>query len=281
MRHALENRHAITQYGDGPVTLLFVHGLAANQSVWRYVAPAFADRCRIVLMDLVGCGASDDSTWNARDYETLEGHANDLMAVAEHLSDTQTVLVVHSVACMVGLLADLKAPHLFDAHVMVAPSPCYQNLPGYRGGFDADKIDDLLRLLDEDPRSWAEMMAPVFSGQPADAQLTRELIGMVTRCRPAPLRSFARATLRSDFRDRLHALAKPVQVLQGAHDDVVPSDVGRLMQRTMRDCRLDLLHTTGHFPQLTSPQRCIALMDRFLAGLGLGSLSRWPPLVPR
>jgi hypothetical protein len=36
---------------------------------------------------------------------------------------------------VIGMLADVKAPEHFAAHVMIGPSPCYINDGDYVGGF--------------------------------------------------------------------------------------------------------------------------------------------------
>jgi sigma-B regulation protein RsbQ len=253
----------VSEQGDGPVTLLFVHGLGCHQGIWRRVMPAFAASHRVVALDLAGCGGADPS----RCHRVLEGHADDLIAVAERLRDRRLVLVVHSVGCMVGLLADLKAPHLFDAHAMVAPSPCYLNLPDWQGGFEPAQMTQMLQALELDVRSFmhglAERLLP-----PGRPELVQELRDAFDLADPDALAQFARATFSGDFRDRLPGLVKPVLLQQCADDPVAPQSVGLGMQRLLPDARLDLLPVAGHMPHMSHPQLCIASLERFLASLG-------------
>ncbi len=253
----------MSESGDGPVTLLFVHGLGCHQGIWRRMLPAFTAQHRVVAFDLAGCGGADPH----RRHALLEGHADDLIAVAERLRDRRLVLVVHSVGCMVGLLADLKAPHLFDAHVMVAPSPCYLNLPGWQGGFEPAQLDAMLAALDLDVRGFMHGLAAQLL--PADRpDLVQELRAAFDLADPVALAQFARATFQGDFRDRLPALVKPVLLLQCADDPIAPQSVGQAMQRLLPDARLDLLPAAGHMPHLSHPQLCVAALRRFLGSLG-------------
>jgi pimeloyl-ACP methyl ester carboxylesterase len=41
--------------------MVFAHGFGCDQSMWRFVTPAFEDEYRIVLFDHVGAGGSDIS----------------------------------------------------------------------------------------------------------------------------------------------------------------------------------------------------------------------------
>lgn len=265
----IAKRHNIHVSGDGPVTLIFVHGLGTGQQVWRYMAPAFQDRYRVVLLDLAGCAQAQVQPGELARYETLDGHAADLVDIAAQFHPGRTVLVVHSVGAMIGLLADLKAPQLFDAHIMVAPSPCYMNLPGYQGGFELAVLEGFLQAIDQDIPAWAQAMAPAMVGEAPAGPLAAQLAGMLCQADPQALRRFARATFLSDLRDQLPSLVKPVAVLQGSDDIVAPVAVGRYMRARLSDCSLSLIDCAGHFPQLRAPAACVRAVETFLASLGL------------
>lgn len=268
MQERVKRRHAVTEMGGGTTTLLFVHGLGASQRVWSRLAPAFTDRYRVVLMDLMGCGASDPAGYDPQRYATLKGHADDLVEVAENLRQGRIVLVVHSIGAMLGLLAELDAPHLFDAHVMVSPSPCYLNLPDYPGGLEPADVQAMLAQIDADPHAWAHTMAPTFMGEPIEHEATALLNADLMRALPQALRQFAHATFRCDFRSQLPQLVKPVLLLQSAEDPIAPVAVGRYMERQLPDGRLEVIPMRGHFPQLLRPQDCARAIDAFLAGSG-------------
>ncbi|MGW9302867.1 PP2C family protein-serine/threonine phosphatase [Streptomyces cyaneofuscatus] len=77
----------------------------------------------------------------------MEGYAHDVLEVCEELDLRDVTFVGHSVSAMVGVLAAAKAPQRLSRLVMVAPSPCYIDDDGYRGGFSAEAIDELLDWL--------------------------------------------------------------------------------------------------------------------------------------
>lgn len=54
----------------------------------------------------------------------------------------------HSVSAMIGVLAASKAPNMFEAFVLIGPSPRYTNDGDYTGGFTRDQIEELLEFLD-------------------------------------------------------------------------------------------------------------------------------------
>jgi len=65
--------------------MLFAHGFGCDQSMWRFVWPAFSDRYRIVLFDHVGYGGSDASAFDPRRHSSLEGYADDVVAICDEL----------------------------------------------------------------------------------------------------------------------------------------------------------------------------------------------------
>lgn len=71
--------------------LLFVHGNGAHAHWWDFIAPAFRDRFDVVALDLSGAGDSDH-----RQSYTPSIFAREMMAVAEHASLNQPVIVGHS-----------------------------------------------------------------------------------------------------------------------------------------------------------------------------------------
>ncbi len=263
----LKDRHNLRIAGDGPDTLLFVHGLGCDQGMWRFVAPHFEGRARVVLMDLMGFGASRQSEWSEDRYDGLEGHARDVAAVAEAFGNGRCVVVGHSVSAMIGLLADAHAPGAIAAHAMVAPSPCYLNDGVYRGGFERAVLDQTLALIDADTQAWTQAMMPLLLAPDASDPLSRELTSAFCSARPQALARLARATFLGDLRERLATLHKPVLVLQCDEDRVAPRAVGEYMAATLPEATLRVIRNPGHCPHLTHPQACIEALEDFLAAL--------------
>ncbi len=265
--HALRHRLNVQVSGEGPDTLLFVHGLGCDQGMWRFVAPHFEGRARVVRMDLMGFGASDQAEWNAQRYPGLEGHARDVAQVAQAFGGDRCIVVGHSVSAMIGLLADAHAPGAIAAHAMIAPSPCYLNDAGYAGGFERPVLDQTLALIEADALAWTQAMMPLLMAAGTDDPLGRELSQAFCRARPQALAQLARATFLGDLRERLPALAKPVLVVQSDEDMVAPLAVGRFMADALPDCWLEVIHNQGHCPHLTRPQACIDALAMFLDAL--------------
>jgi sigma-B regulation protein RsbQ len=247
------NNVVVTGPVDGPVVLL-AHGFGCDQNLWRLVAPALAERFRVVLFDHVGAGKSDISSWSAQRYAGLDAYAGDILDICAELDLRDVVLVGHSVSAMIAVLAVNRAPERFAKLVLLTPSPCYLDDGDYRGGFSRADIDELLESLDANYLGWSAAMAPVIMGNPDRPELGGELTDSFCRTDPVIARVFARATFLSDNRADLPAVAVPTLVIQTAQDAIAPPEVGAFVHDRIAGSELVTLDAIGHCPQLSAPE---------------------------
>jgi sigma-B regulation protein RsbQ len=249
---------------DGPA-MVFAHGFGCDQHMWRYVVPAFADTYRIVLFDHVGAGGSDLSAYSRDRYGSLSGYAEDVVEICAELDIERAVFVGHSVSAMIGVLAAKLRPTLFEALVLVGPSPRYVNDGDYVGGFSREDIEELLDSLDSNYLGWSGAMAPVIMGNRDRPELGEELTNSFCRTDPEIARHFARVTFLSDNRADLPAVTVPTLVLQCSDDVIAPVSVGEFVAGQVPDADLVVLTATGHCPNLSAPAETVAAMRAFLA----------------
>jgi sigma-B regulation protein RsbQ len=259
-------RNNVHVSGKGP-PMVFVHGFGCDQSMWRLLAPHYAESHTCILLDLVGSGQSDLAAYDRAKYGTLEGHAADLCEVLAEITDAPAVCVGHSVSAMIGMLANLRSPDQFVAQVMVGPSPCYINEGDYVGGFERSDIESLLETLESNYLGWSSTMAPAIMGAPDRPELGQELTNSFCRTDPEIARHFARVTFLSDHRADLPRLQAPTLVLQCSEDLIAPMAVGEYLRRSIPDCTLHVIDNVGHCPHLSAPGASADAIDRFLARL--------------
>jgi sigma-B regulation protein RsbQ len=245
--------------------MLFAHGFGCDQSMWRFVWPAFGDRYRVVLFDHVGYGGSDASAFDPRRHSSLEGYADDVAAICDELGLDRVVFVGHSVSAMIGVLVAIARPERFDRLVLVGPSPRYLDDEGYVGGFSEEDIAGLLESLESNYLGWSSTMAPVIMGNPDRPELSEELTNSFCRTDPAIAAAFARATFLGDNRRDLERVRTPTLVLQSSDDVIAPLPVGEYVHDRLPDSQFVLLDAIGHCPNLSAPDQTIAAIERFLA----------------
>ncbi len=248
----------------GAQAMVFAHGFGCDQNMWRFVAPAFEDRFRTVLFDHVGAGGSDLSAYDPARYASLDGYAEDVVALCRALGVEGSVFVGHSVSAMIGVLATKRAPGLFAKLVLVGPSPRYIDDGDYVGGFSEAQIHELLELLDSNHMGWSQAMAPVIMGNPDRPELGEELANSFCRTDPEIARRFARTTFLSDNRADLDGVAARCLVLQCSEDVIAPRCVGEYVHRRLPDSEFVLMRATGHCPNLSAPEETVAAIRAFL-----------------
>ena len=262
-------RNNVHVSGDGPATMMFAHGFGCDQNMWRLLQPSYLARYRTITFDLTGSGGSDLTAYDRTKYGSLDGYATDVLEILEEIGGGPTIFVGHSVSAMIGMLANLRAPQLFRAQIMVAPSPCYVNDGSYVGGFSREDIDGLLETLDSNYLGWSSNIAPVIMGAPSQPELSTELSNSFCRTDPEIAKHFARVTFLSDYRADLPKLEAPTLVIQCSDDVIAPVTVGEYMQRSLPNSTLSVIPNVGHCPHLSSPSPCTSAMDSFLTAVGI------------
>jgi sigma-B regulation protein RsbQ len=258
-------RSNVAIQGRGSRPLVFAHGFGCDQTMWRFVAPAFEHSHRVVLFDHVGCGRSDLSAFDEQRHASLEGWAKDLVDILEAADLRDAVIVGHSVSSMIGLLASNAAPERVSGLVMLAPSPRYLNDPPvYEGGFERSDVDALLDMIESNMLGWADFLAPMAMGEGQPAALVDELKHSLCSIDPYITRRFATATFLSDNRADLEHLRVPSLVVEMSHDAIAPAAVGRYLRQHLPQARFATIQGNGHCPHMTHPAETIELLRGFL-----------------
>jgi sigma-B regulation protein RsbQ len=261
---SVSERHHVHVQGSGDTMMVFAHGFGCDQNMWRFVEPAFRDRFRTVLFDHIGAGGSDLGAYDPEKYASLEGYADDVVELCRELGVRRGVFVGHSVSAMIGVLAARKAPELFEALVLVGPSPRYIDDSEYVGGFSEGQIHEMLEFLDSNHMGWSQAMAPVIMGNADRPELGEELTNSFCRTDPDIAKRFARATFLSDNRADLVGLETRALILQCSEDVIAPRSVGEYVHKVLPNSRLVVMEATGHCPNLSAPQETIAAINAFL-----------------
>jgi sigma-B regulation protein RsbQ len=255
MTNDVLSRHAVRVSGNrSGRPMVFAHGFGCDQTLWRFVAPAFEADYRVVTFDYVGAGASDRSAYDQQRYASLQAYADDILAICRALALRDVILVGHSVSATIAILASIADPALITDLILVTPSPRYvDDLPEYRGGFSAADIDGLLQMMDVNALGWAEYLAPVVMGNPDRPELAKDLEVTFCSIDPQMARQFAEVTFRADNRADLARVTTPALILQCTNDAVAPVEVGEYMHAHMRGSTLTMIDAIGHCPHVSHP----------------------------
>lgn len=242
--------------GSGP-TVALVHGFGGAASNWTLVAPALAERCRVLVPELPGHGGSSPLP---APVETLDPYADRLAS----LLDVPAVLVGHSLGAVVALRAASRHPELVRGLVLAG---CAGIGSGTRGSQRALTFVSLVQ-----PGKRLSRRRHAVARKPL---LKRVAFGIVGVADPHALdpdaaegflagsglhtdvRAAGDALVRTDPRIELERVRCPALVLHGARDLQVPLRDGFEYARRLH-APLRVIADCGH---LLIGERPLAVVD--------------------
>lgn len=257
-------RNNVTVKGSGEKTIFFAHGFGCDQNSWKYIEANFAADHKIVLFDYVGAGRSDLKEYDAKKYDSLQGYSSDVIEICNELDLKKVIFIGHSVSCMIGLLAAIEKPALFEKLVFIGPSPCYINDREYIGGFDKETIDSLMEVMEEDYISWSKSLAPAIMNEGNGESLGKELTDSFCSIDPQIAKQFARVTFLGDNRKDLSRLNIPSLTIQCSGDTIAPPAVGKYMNKHTPKNTITVIDGAGHCLHMSQPEKTITAIRAFL-----------------
>lgn len=265
MSENILKRNNVNVIGKGDQPMLFIHGFGCDQNMWRFVTPAFEERYKIILIDLVGCGKSDDSAYDPEKYDTLQGHVNDVLEICSVLALKNVILVGHSISANISLLSSISNNKIFEKLILVCPSPKFLNEDGYTGGFDQKDIDGLIDAIESNYLGWSKAIAPVIMSNVERPELSNELEESFCSNNPEIAIHFAKVTFLCDNRNALEKVKTKTLVLQSKTDNLAAVSVGEYVHDNIKNSVFKILETDGHCPHLSHPNETILAIKEFLS----------------
>lgn len=256
--------------GSGDL-LLLIHGMAGTAENWASVIEPLALDRAVIAPDFPGHGTSAPG---GGDYSlgSLASGLRDLMLTLGH---ERATLVGHSLGGGVAMQFTYQFPEMVERLVLVSS-----------GGLGPD-VSPILRAAAL-PGADLFISATAGVGQMVGSTLGRGLgalglrpsadvaevaRGYASLSDPDRRKAFL-ATLRAVVgtdgqrvagQDKLYlAEALPLLIVWGDRDPIIPVEHGEDAHRQLPNSRLEVFEGVGHVPQLESPGRFVAVLQRFL-----------------
>ncbi|KAM1109347.1 hypothetical protein EV1_008858 [Malus domestica] len=153
---------------------------------------------------------------------------------------------------MVGCIASVQRPQLFQHLILLSGSPRYLNTTAYTGGFTRPQLDALFNEIGNNFTSWVPSFAPTPIGV-NDTRAITEFENSLGRMSPRIAVRVARVVFLSDLRRILPQIIVPSSIIQSRKDFIVPKSVAFYMKKKLGGpAKVKIINTEGHFPQLTA-----------------------------
>lgn len=260
--------------GEGPHTLVLLHGFSDNLGTWRRVVPALATDHRVVAIDLPGHGRST-RPW---DVPLIAGYTDIVAEVLDELRCSDPVAVVgNSMGAVVAAMCADRHRERVERVVLIGMPGIVAVPLSWRAAASRPAATALRAALWPIPaqplkQAFGWLYAHAASPHPGriDPDALRcYLEGYPDRDRLLGLADIARALL-SDLRtlalpEVLGRSPVPRLEILGRHDVLVPA-------RRHRDRDgVVVLPGCGHCPQLDAPEQLLDALVPFLGGRAIAA----------
>lgn len=241
-------------------TIVFLNGLSQSTISWILTLPYFKSDYRIVLMDFIFQGKSDKQG----EWRSFDQHAQDLLALLDHLQLQKPVIAGLSYGSMVAQHFAVHFPGRLSKLLLMATfankTPYYEaiELSWWRalelGGYNLMLDIMLPTVLSEryfaKPLMPIELMKQARQESQADAQSLFKLM-KATKERP-------------DYRPELKKIKAPALVIQGEKDMLLPVHLANEVAKAIPGAKLEIIPNAGHTLNLEAVPLMCALVGDFL-----------------
>lgn len=251
------------------IPLLLIHGYPLNRSLWESQYTDLRDIAQMIIPDLRGHGKSDSGLWSENELPlfTMEQLADDCAGLLDHLNITEPVVVGGlSMGGYVTFAFYRKYPDRV-AGLILAATRASEDTP--EGKANRDKAVELAKQ--SGAPAIAESMLPKMLS-PKTLMSNPELVSRVLEMMQSTSVSGIIGALRGmktrqDSTSLLPQIDKPVLVLHGADDQIIPLQESQAMAAAIPNALLEIIPDAGHLIPLEQPELTNASIRRFLSQL--------------
>ena len=248
--------HYETQ-GDGP-PVVFVHGLGGTSNVWHAQRVTLSKNFRVVTYDLSGSGRSDRSR---RQY-SIDGWADELAGLMDHLSIPAAVVVGHSMGTVV--VERFAAKHAKRTTAIALAGALVELGPPGKEAFtkraETVEKEGMIGVAD------AVLGGALSAGsRERNLALTGMVREMLLSNDPACYAGHCRALIAGSAKADQEKIACPTLLVVGDQDPVTPLALQRQIAAAIKNSRIRIVPNTAHLTMLESPEAFNAILLEFLA----------------
>ena len=250
--------HAL-RAGNGPHTLVLLHGFPEDSGLWREVIPELSEEFSLIIPDLPGAGESPLSAGKL----TMEAMADAVAALLdENKTEGRVMLAGHSMGGYAALAFLEKYPERLAGIALVHSSAAPD---------DDEKKETrrkTIRLLQNGgQRQFVDEMVPALFSPTTRAEqpsLVEEQKQRAMRLSPEAMISFYEAMIiRPDRRALLERARVPVQFIFGKDDTTIPVDKALPQALLPGVSFVSTYLSVGHLSMLEQPARLAGDLARF------------------
>jgi pimeloyl-ACP methyl ester carboxylesterase len=239
---------ALRRGGTGP-KLLYLHGAGGGAAVHPFMEELAKDH-EVIAPEHPGFGASDEPAW----LDNIHDLAYFYLDFLEALDLRDVTVIGASIGGWLAMEIAVRDSSRLRALSLAGPSGIHvKGLP--KGDLFMWTPEERLRNLYHD-QSIAERLIAI---KPGPEQIDAMMKDAFTVARLA----WEPRLYDPHLYKWLHRIRKPVQILWGEHDKILPSAYAPELQKLMPGSQMHIVRNCGHLPQVEKPQEFLKLFRDF------------------
>ena len=260
---------AFIEKGEGPATILFIHGNSASKSIFnKQFESSLADRYHLVAFDLPGHGESDNAEDPQNTY-TISAYARLVGELVNTLQPKSLVLVGWSLGGHIAIEAAAQGLPL--AGIVISGTPPVG--PGVEHMGEAFIPSESMGLTGKPDFTDEEVVAFANEGMGGAEFVNDEVLKAVARtdgiARQTMLVDWSTPGAGHEHRAFIAQWSQPIAVLQGQQDAFVSSDYLQSLEwNNLWRGEIQFFEGIGHAPFWQNPEQFNDLLGSFLEDLG-------------
>lgn len=241
--------------GTAETALVFIHGGMSDRSFWDGQHAAFADRFRVIALDLAGHGESGQN----RPAWSIPNFGRDTVAVMDAEQVSRAVLIGNSLGGPAATEAALLAPQRVLAVIGV---DTFQDLGRT---IDADAMNHAADEWQRDPKAGLDRGLKMLLYDDMDPVLYEDIRRRMSRTPPEVVCAMYRSFGGYNAGAAAAKLKVPIRCVSG---DKFPMDL-EAIRRVVPDFDAVVLPHMGHYPMLECPEEFNRKLAEALDGLAI------------
>jgi 3-oxoadipate enol-lactonase len=246
----------VEERGQGtPVVLL--HGFPLDHTIWAPIVPLLESKARLIMPDLRGYGQSPDKD----EIHSMRLLAADIVELMDQLELEKVILCGHSMGGYVALSFAHAYPNRLLGLGLVATQA------------DADTPERRQARLITAREVRSRGVKYIADGMPSkltkDEAIQKTLHDMIMNIKSnAIISSLKGMAERPDANPWLGAIKKPVVVIAGGEDQLIPGDKAHTITRMVSKSWLVEIPQAGHMPMLEAPAQVAEALHQLICATG-------------